>query len=274
MQALNRSRRLNSEGVRCILKNRIWLAAAFSGLCILLQLSVSLPLYALEVPALTGRVNDYASMISQSAEREIDDRLARLEEIESTQIVVLTIDSLEGEPLEEYSIRVAEAWGIGQKSIDNGALLLVAKKERKARIEVGYGLEGSLTDLVAGRIVDNDIVPLFQQNRFDEGFVRGVDLMIAAVQGEYVAEEKAAGEESEGSLLPVIIILILIIYFYSQVPRGGGGHGSGPLIFTGAPGERGWYGGSRGGFGGGGFGGGGFSGGGGGFGGGGSSGSW
>jgi len=261
--------------VRSILKNRIWLlAAAFSGLCVLLQLSVPLPLHALEVPALTGRVNDYASMISQSAEREINDRLASLEEIESTQIVVLTIESLEGEPLEEYSIRVAETWGIGQKAFDNGALLLVAKKERKARIEAGYGLEGSLTDLVAGRIVDNDIVPLFKRNRFDEGFVRGVDMMIAAVQGEYVAEEKAAGEESGGSLLPVIIILILIIYFYSQVPRGGGGHGSGPLIFTGAPGERGLYGGSRGGFGGGGFGGGGFSGGGGGFGGGGSSGSW
>ncbi len=244
----------------------------YIGLCIIVQFLFLIPAcYAVEMPSLTGRVNDYASMISAEAETQINEKLARLEENESTQLVVLTIESLEGEPLEDYSIRLAETWKIGQKEFDNGAILLVSKKDRKVRIEVGYGLEGALTDLTAGRIVDNDIVPLFKKGQFDQGFVRGVDMIVAAVKGEYSAAQKSVeSEENEGSLLPVLVILILIIYFYSQVPRGGGGQGSGPVIFTGGHGGGGFYGGSRGG---GSFGG-GFSGGGGGFGGGGASGSW
>lgn len=229
---------------------------------------------ALDVPALSGRINDYAAMISPEMERELDERLAALEKAESTQIAVLTVSSLDGEPIEDFSIRVVEAWGLGRKDFDNGALLLVAARERKVRIEVGYGLEGRLTDLAAGRIVDNAIVPLFASGRFDEGFQEGIDLMIAAVKGEYTAPHKENAPVS-GSLLSAIILMLLIIYFYSQIPRGGGGRGSGPVIFTGGPGG-GFYGGTRsGGFGGGSFGGGGgFSGGGGGFGGGGASGSW
>ena len=244
-----------------------------SGLLIIIQqLFIISAVRAVEIPSLNGRVNDLASMISAKAEIEINEKLAVLEKKESTQVVVLTIDSLEGEPLEDFSIRVAEAWKIGQKEFDNGVLLLVAKKDRKARIEVGYGLEGALTDLTAGRIVDNEIVPLFEKGKFDEGFMRGIDLIVAAVQGEYSAMEKENGSgEREGSFLPVLVILILIIYFYSQIPRGGSGRGSGPLIFTGGPGAGGFYGGSSRG---GGLGGGGFSGGGGGFGGGGASGSW
>lgn len=244
----------------------------YTGLFIIVQFLFLLPVgYAVEMPTLTGRVNDYASMISAQAETQINEKLALLEENESTQVVVLTVDSLEGEPLEDYSIRLVEAWKIGQKEFDNGVVLLVSKKDRKVRIEVGYGLEGALTDLTAGRIVDNDIVPLFKKGQFDQGFVRGVDMIIAAVQGEYSASGKAAeSEESGGPLLPVLIILILIIYFYSQVPRGGSGSGSGPVIFTGDHGGGGFYGGGRSG---GGFGG-GFSGGGGSFGGGGASGSW
>ncbi len=242
-------------------------------LCIILQqLFFILALQAVELPPLTGRVNDYASMISPEAEREINEKLALLEKNESTQVVVLTVDSLEGEPLEDFSIRVAEAWKMGQKEYDNGVLLLVAKKDRKVRIEVGYGLEGALTDLTAGRIVDNEMVPLFAKGSFDEGFVRGVDLIIATVKGEYSALQKERGSGGNGgAFLPVLIILMLIVYFYSQIPRGGGGHGSGPLIFTGGPGAGGFYGGGsrRGGFSGGGF-----SGGGGNFGGGGASGSW
>jgi uncharacterized protein len=225
-----------------------------------------------ELPSLTGRVNDYASMITPETARGIDEKLSRLEENESTQVVVLTVDSLEGEPLEDFSIRVVEAWKIGERDYDNGVLLLVAKRDRKVRIEVGYGLEGRLTDLTAGRIVDNEIVPFFAKGRYDQGIAHGIDMIIAAVQGEYSAiRKKNDDERNGGSLLPVLIILIVIIYFYSQVPRGGGGHGSGPLIFTGGLGSGGFYGGGRGG---GGFGGGGFSGGGGSFGGGGASGSW
>ncbi len=246
-----------------------WLPLITCGVSfIFMQLLLFLPVsLAVEIPQLSGRVNDNASMISDTVEQVINEKLVRLEKDESTQVVILTVESLDGEPLEEFSIRVAEAWGIGQKEFDNGALLLVAKKDRKVRIEVGYGLEGALTDLTAGRIVDNHIVPLFRKGEFDQGFLRGIDMIIAAVQGEYTAlPEDEVSEEGGGSLLPILIVLILILYFYGQAPRGGSGHGSGPLIFTGPHGSGGFYGGgSRGS---------GFGGGGGSFGGGGASGSW
>jgi hypothetical protein len=108
---------------------------------------------ALDVPPLKGRVNDYAGMISPGVRAQLEMELKDFEQSDSTQIVILTIESLEGESLEEFSIKVAETWKIGQKGKDNGAILLVAKKDRKTRIEVGRGLEGKLTDLTAGRIV-------------------------------------------------------------------------------------------------------------------------
>jgi len=223
-------------------------------------------LMALDVPALEGRVNDYGSLISQPVEAELTRRLEQLESTESTQIVILTVPSLEGDVLEDFSIRVVDTWKIGREDVDNGALLLVARDERELRIEAGYGLEGSLTDLVAGRIIDNVIVPRFARGAFDEGFLAGTDAMIAAVRGEYTAETAAQHDEQQrGAPLPVLIVLLIILYFYLQVPRGG--RGSGPVIF--GPGPGGFQ---SGGFSGGSFGG--FSGGGGGFGGGGASGRW
>ncbi len=235
-------------------------------LAILTLLMLPLPLSALDIARLAGRVNDYADMISGDVEEQIDAKLQALEEEESTQIVVLTIPSLEGEVLEEYSMRVVEAWKVGQKKLDNGALLLVSRDDRKLRIEVGYGLEGKLTDLQSGRIIDNVIVPRFARGAIDEGFLAGTDAMIAAVKGEYIAADAPPSDDgSGGSILPLLIMLLFIIYFYRQVPRSGSGRGSGPIVFGGGPG----------GFsGGGGFSSGGFSGGGGSFGGGGSSGSW
>ncbi|WP_223267007.1 TPM domain-containing protein [Chlorobium phaeovibrioides] len=126
------------------------------------------------MPALSGRVNDYAGMISPAARRSIGAELERFEAKESTQIVILTVPSLDGDSMEDFSIRVAERWKIGRKGSDNGVLLIAARDERKLRIEVGYGLEGSLTDLTAGRIVDNEMVPAFRAGQMDEGFARGV----------------------------------------------------------------------------------------------------
>ncbi|WP_205623696.1 TPM domain-containing protein [Desulfogranum japonicum] len=116
---------------------------------------------AAQVPKLGGRVNDYAAMLSPETRQQLNTQLAALEASDSTQIVVLTIDSLEGESLDAYSLKVAETWGIGKKGTDNGALLLVAKNDRKIRIEVGYGLEAVLTDLLSGRIIDVLITPEF-----------------------------------------------------------------------------------------------------------------
>ena len=147
-----------------------------------LLLCVAVAAGALEVPPLRGRVNDYANMISPEAESRINSISSELESSDSTQIVVLTVPSLEGEDLEGFSIRVVESWGIGQEEYDNGVLLLVAQAERRIRIEVGYGLEGALTDLQAGRIIDYEIAPYFKAGQFGEGLVRGSEAIAAAVE--------------------------------------------------------------------------------------------
>ncbi|TCD47567.1 TPM domain-containing protein [Chlorobium sp. N1] len=237
-----------------------------SGLLVLLFAFSSPLLHALEVPALAGRVNDYAGMISPATRSAIERALERLEREESTQVALLTVPSLEGDSIEEFSIRVAERWKIGRKGKDNGVLLIASRDDRKLRIEVGYGLEGSLTDLVAGRIVQNEMVPLFRAGRIDEGFRRGVASIIAAVHGEYRADSRGNGKGGRVSL-PLLMLVLFFIYFSGLFNRRSGG--GGPFIF-GGPG--GYYGGG-GSFGGGSFGG-GFGGGGGGFGGGGASGNW
>jgi len=222
--------------------------------------------FALDVPPLRGRVNDDAGMISAQTKTALEARLAELETDESTQVVILTVPSLEGEPIEEFSMKVVEAWKIGRKGYDNGVLLLVSRDDRKVRIEVGYGLEGRLTDLLAGRIVDNDIVPAFKEGQFDAGFQKGVESILLAVRGEYTAP--SAEEKGNAPSLVLLLLLILFIYFISQISRGS--CGSVPLINGGGPGGGFWGSGSSGG---GGFDG-GFSGGGGSFGGGGASGDW
>jgi uncharacterized protein len=160
------------------------------GLLIMVHLTLfSLPAVALDVPPLDGRVNDYANMLSPATKRQIDGVLQNLEASDGTQIVVLTVPSLEGDSLEDFSIRVAEQWRIGQKGLDNGAILLIAKADRKLRIEVGYGLEGRLTDLMAGRIISNVIVPRFKNGQIDQGVIEGVQAMVAVVKGEYSAAD-------------------------------------------------------------------------------------
>ena len=230
----------------------------------LLILLLPLTAAALEVPKVSGYVNDHAGLISSATELKIENFLRGFEGSDSTQLVVLTIDSLEGESLEEYSLKVAESWKLGQKDKDNGALLLIAKQERKIRIEVGYGLEGKLTDLLSGRIIDNEITPRFKAGDFEGGIVAGITSMAKAVRGEYTGTGTTSRKKKRNPLGSLALLLFL-----------------GPgLMLLGGGGRRGRH--RRGGFwiggmGGGGFGGGGgggFGGGGGGFGGGGSSGGW
>ena len=173
-------------------------------------------LSALEVPALKGRVNDHAAMLSAATRQQLEDILSRLEQTDSSQIVVLTIPSLGGEVLEEFSLKVAEKWKIGQKGFDNGAILLIAQKDRKLRIEVGYGLEGSLTDLMAGRIIRNVIVPQFKAGNFDQGIIDGVQAMIGVVRGEYQAPEKSPKKKDSS---PSFGGLIAFVFFISMLGR-------------------------------------------------------
>jgi uncharacterized protein len=231
---------------------------------VLLLLLLPLPVAALAVPPATGYVNDRAELISPATELKIERFLRDFERSDSTQLVVLTIDSLDGEALDAYSLKVAESWKIGQQGKDNGALLLVAKQERQMRIEVGYGLEGRLTDLLAGRIIDQEIKPRFQAGDFEGGIIAGVTAMAEAVRGEYQGSGTTRHKKKRSPWGSLALLLFL---------------GPGLMLLGG--GRRGrrrsglWLGGpfiGGGGFGGGG--GGGFSGGGGGFGGGGASGGW
>ena len=164
-----------------------------------------------EVPALQGRVNDYGGILSDATERQLDTILQDLEHTDSTQIVVLTIDSLEGEALEQFSLKVAETWGLGQAEYDNGVLLLIAVKERKVRIEVGYGLEGNLTDLLSGRIIRSEIVPRFKQGDFDHGVMAGVNSIALAVKGAYTPPAKKNTRSNDD---PFGLFAMLIFFFF------------------------------------------------------------
>ncbi|MFT5699565.1 MAG: hypothetical protein ACI8ZB_002425 [Desulforhopalus sp.] len=165
----------------------------------------------LEVPDLTKRINDHAGMLGSATVSQLENVLSTLEKEESTQIAVLTINSLAGESLEGFSLKVVEKWKLGREDLDNGALLLVAKNDRKIRIEVGYGLEGVLTDLTAGRIIRNVITPNFKNGNFDQGIIDGVSAMIAAVRGEYTGQ---GGQGSSGSNHDEITGYLIFMSFF------------------------------------------------------------
>lgn len=216
---------------------------------------------AIEFPALTGRVVDNAGMLSAATENALTQQLAAHEQATTNQIVVVTLPDLQGYTIEDFGYQLGRQWGIGQKDKDNGALLLVAKAERKVRIEAGYGLEGALTDALTSNIIHSVILPQFRRGDFEGGIVQGVAAIFEAVRGEYVNEAEPGSENAR--FLPLLIPLAMFILILFLNGLGGGRRG-------------GYYGGYGGGLGRGGFGrgGGGFGGGGGGFGGGGASGGW
>ena len=130
---------------------------------------------ALDVPQLRGRVNDYANVLQTSQTQALESQLAQLERDTGHQVAVLTIPTLDGEDIEGFSIRVAENWKIGKKGFDNGVILVVAVKDRRLRLEVGYGLEGVLPDAIAKRVTADYIVPHFRQQDYAGGIVAGID---------------------------------------------------------------------------------------------------
>lgn len=149
----------------------------------LLILGMQLDARALEVPLLSGRVVDNAELLSPAARAAISARLKAHEDSHGNQVVVLTIPTLDGDSVEPFAVRVFEAWKPGTKGKDNGVLLLVVPKERKLRIEVGYGLEGTLTDAATSRIIRNVIAPQFKANNYDQGMQDGVAAIIGQLEG-------------------------------------------------------------------------------------------
>jgi uncharacterized protein len=218
---------------------------------------------ALDVPSLQGHVNDTAKLLDQAQEQRLEKWLTEYERGSGHQFALLTVPSLQGDPIEDFSIRVVEQWQLGSEQEDDGLLLLIVPQDRKMRIEVGYGLEGAIPDALAGRIIRNVLAPHFRKQQYERGIRGAFDVLMKAAGGEPVSlpdRPRASSRESGGFSFLIMGALMLLFML-------GGGRRRFFLL-----GGLGGFGGSRrgGGFGGGG----GFSGGGGGFGGGGASGSW
>jgi uncharacterized protein len=154
------------------------------------------PAIAREVPYLAGPVNDLADLLSDSAEETLAARLIELQRATGAQVVVLTVPSLEGEILEDYSLRVAETWQLGRAEVDDGALLLIVRDERQMRLEVGYGLEGAIPDVWAKRVLDDVLRPRFRAGDFDGGVSAAVDTIAALIAGEEALPPPDEGGES------------------------------------------------------------------------------
>jgi uncharacterized protein len=265
------------------------------------------------VPPLKAPVTDLTATLSAQQSADLDARLRTWSQNKGSQIAVLLVPTTQPEAIEQYSIRVAEAWKIGRKGTDDGVILLVAKNDRTVRIEVGYGLEGAIPDAIARRVVEEIIVPRFRGGDFYGGISEGVTSLMKLVEGEKLPPPPSGpGPSGSGPDLQLVMVLLVMLMVINTVLGNLFGRVLGSLIGSGAAGVLGWlllgsliggiviavigfvmsavlggsrggfpggFGGGRGGFGGGGFGeggfgGGGFGGGGGGFGGGGASGRW
>ncbi|WP_419181680.1 TPM domain-containing protein [Novosphingobium mangrovi (ex Huang et al. 2023)] len=241
-----------------------------------------------DFPKLTGQVVDAAGIIPKAEQAQLTQKLAALEKQSTRQMVVVTVPSLQGYEISDYGYQLGREWGIGQKGKDNGVLLLVAPKERKVRIEVGYGLEPIMTDGMSFLIINKVIIPYFKKDDYPGGIAAGTDAIIKQITLPPEEAQKIAAQADQqrqgsgGGISLGTVVFILVILFFVVMPmineaRSGGRRrrsGGGFIWIPGGFGGNDDHWGGGGGWGGGGFGGGGFSGGGGSFGGGGASGSW
>jgi len=247
-------------------------APVFFALLVAFVLATGTAGAALSFPPLTGRVVDGAGILSPETRQRLTALLAEHEQQTGNQIVVVTLKDLGGTDIADYGYQLGRAWGIGKKGKNNGALIEIAPNSHDVRIDVGYGLEGDLTDAQTKLIIENLMLPAFRKGDYDGGVMAGTVNVLRTLGGkpsgtESIPEPQADDGSSAGGI-PIIVIIILVWIFFGRFLW--------PLFFLGGIGRGGPWGGGGigGGFGGGGFGGGGFSGGGGSFGGGGASGHW
>ena len=262
--------------------NRLSLIA-FILAAVVLVLSLAAPAWSAPTfPKLDGRVTDAAGILPAATRADLDAKLAALEKATTIQLVVATVPDLQGYEIDEYGYQLGRTWGIGQKGSNNGALLIVAPNEKKVRIEVGYGLEGVLTDALTSQIIRRNIVPSFRAGDMAGGVAGGTDAMIKLLElpadqrqqaalDAAASERQGSGRRSSNGFGTIIWLIIIILWLVVAVVRHKPGRRSGANIIWGPGIGGGGWGGGGGGWGGGG---GGFGGGGGGFGGGGSSGGW
>jgi uncharacterized protein len=257
--------------VRCSSRRPAWLRP----LLLTLLLLVHCAAWAQPVPPRPSPprlVNDLAGMLRPDEVQALEQKLVAYNDSTSSQIAVVTVPTLGDNEIADYAQQLYETWGIGQKENNNGVLVLIAKKERKARIQPGYGLEGAIPDALAKRIISNTIVPAFRQQQYYAGIDRATDQLIALAKGEYKADQttnrsRQRADDSSGSGWTIwVLVALLVLFLLFRSRGGGGGFGGGrrnrgfggsmipPVIFGDFSGGRGVFGGGSGG-GGGGFGG-------------------
>jgi uncharacterized protein len=204
-----------------------------------LLLAAALASADVAVPPLTGRVIDLTGTLSGGAVSSIETKLANLEAKKGSQVAVLIVPSTEPEEIEQYGIRVEDTWKLGRKGVDDGAYLIVAKNDRRVRIEVGYGLEGALPDAIANRIITETITPRFKLGDFDGGIEAGVDQMISVINGESLPapDRKWERHSGLGNLLPMLLVGV---FFVSRVLNSLFGHLFGSVATAGVAGGLAW----------------------------------
>jgi uncharacterized protein len=183
------------------------------GAGIALLLSFALARADVAVPPLTARVTDLTGTLSGGAVAQIEAKLAALEAQKGSQLAVLIVPTTQPEEIEQYGIRVGDAWKLGRKGVDDAAILIVAKNDRRVRIEVGRGLEGALPDATANRIIDESIAPRFKLGDYDGGVEAGIDKMISVVNGEPLPEPDRKWERHGtglGNLLPLLLVVVFV----------------------------------------------------------------
>lgn len=255
-------------------RNSLWLFLIL--FCLLIPASV---LHAQDFPKKpVGFVNDFAHMLSPGEVQALDQKLSNYRDTTSNELAIITVPSLQGYPIDEFSLKVLDTWSIGQHNKRNGILIFIARDDHKMRIEVGYGLEGVIPDILAGRIIRNIMQPAFRRGNYYQGLNQATTAIMHYIGGTYKAEPKKKTGQPISRAFPLLLLASVIIYFLvirRDGPRNPGGnsgsgggrrrrtYGSSGFIFLPGGGfGGGWGGGSGGGgFGGGGFGG--FSGGGG-----------
>jgi len=222
--------------VKVVLR-RILVAAA-------LLLTVGLALAQVAVPKLSARVTDLTGTLTQQQRVALEERIAAFEARKGSQIAVLIVPSTQPETIEQFGIRVAEQWKVGRKGVDDGAILLVALKDRTLRIEVGYGLEGVLPDAVAKRIVEDYVIPRFKAGDFFGGIDAGVSKIMSVVEGEPLPAPRAApgaGRPGDSPGLPELLFIgFMLVFVVGGVVRSMFGRFFGSSLIGGIAGFAGW----------------------------------
>lgn len=218
--------------------SRLWRETARLVLFLGVTLTAT-PVWALDVPPLNGRIVDLAHALPMDLATSLTRDLQNHESKTGNQVAALILPSLEGEPLEEFSHRVATTWKLGQKGTDNGILLLIALRDRKVRIEVGYGLEGTLTDLRSAHIIRNEIVPRFRAGDLPGGIAAGIHAILNSIEGTYTVPEHPRQELSTDETIIKLAIALVVGIFFGVVLTGIhpiiGGVAGGALTFWFSP---------------------------------------